>query len=112
MLQSSMLIGNTFVFFQFKGLDDIDKGTRNTVTTVLMVICGLGIGVILALRPTPWILDDVNRRVDTPRQALQRAWQLLWTPDMLMLCFTFFYTGLVLTFWSGVRKSRWMLQLT
>ena len=31
MLQCSLLIGNTFVFFKFQGLEDIDKTTRTTV---------------------------------------------------------------------------------
>lgn len=38
MLQCSLLIGNTFVFFQFQGLEDIDKDTRQTVITVLFII--------------------------------------------------------------------------
>ena len=32
MLQCSLLIGNTFVYFQFQDLDDIDKDTRLTVS--------------------------------------------------------------------------------
>ena len=31
MLQCSLLIGNTFVYFQFQGLEDIDEGTRTKV---------------------------------------------------------------------------------
>ena len=31
MLQCSLLIGNTFVYFQFQGLEDIDKDTRTKV---------------------------------------------------------------------------------
>ena len=31
MLQCSLLIGNTFVYFQFQGLEDIDEKTRTTV---------------------------------------------------------------------------------
>ena len=34
MLQCSLLIGNTFVYFQFQGLEDIDKDTRTKVRTL------------------------------------------------------------------------------
>lgn len=37
MLQSSLLIGNTFVYFQFKGLEDIDKTTRTTVIDTILL---------------------------------------------------------------------------
>ena len=32
MLHCSTLIGNTFVYFQFQGLEEIDKGNRTKVT--------------------------------------------------------------------------------
>lgn len=39
---------------------------------------------------------------DTPIQALKGSWQLFTTFDMLLLSGMFFYTGLELTFFSGV----------
>ena len=33
MLQCSMLVGNTFVYFQFQGQEDIDKDSRMTVSS-------------------------------------------------------------------------------
>ena len=53
MLQCSMLIGNTFVYVEFRGLEDIDKDTRNLVVGVLLVVCCLGIATLLLLRPVP-----------------------------------------------------------
>lgn len=38
MMQCSLLIGNTFVYFQFQGISQIDKETRLTVSA-LVVIC-------------------------------------------------------------------------
>ena len=51
MLQMSMLIGNTFVFFTFQGKTDIDKTTRTTVVLVLLSICICGSLVFFLLRP-------------------------------------------------------------
>ena len=50
MLQSSMLIGNTYVYFQFNGLDDIGAATRTTIVTVFTAICAAGILVLCTLR--------------------------------------------------------------
>ena len=35
MLQCSLLIGNTYVYFQFDGMDTIDTETRRTVSIIL-----------------------------------------------------------------------------
>ncbi|XP_059095962.1 UNC93-like protein MFSD11 [Tigriopus californicus] len=101
MLMSSNLIGNTFVFFQFRGLTDIDEHTRSVVVIVLLVISLAGTAVLFLLRKPSWTLDG-PQAPDTPTQAFQKAWRLFLTPQMLLLCVTFFYTGLELTFWSGV----------
>jgi len=48
------------------------------------------------------ISSAAEATADSPFAALRRSWQLLWTPDMLLLCLTFAYSGLELTFFSGV----------
>ncbi len=118
MLQCSLLIGNTFVYFQFLGLQDIDKTTRTTVSfcnlyyfsfkcfdqqvaLVLLTICIVGTLCFFLLRPTPWASGDSTAN-ESPAQAFRSAFRLLCTLDMLQLIITFSYTGLVLTFWSGV----------
>ena len=53
MLQLSMVIGNTFVFFQFQGLNDIDKHTRSFVVIVLLVVCCVGVITLGLLRKPP-----------------------------------------------------------
>ena len=54
MLECSLLIGNTFAYFQFSGLDDIDTETRNVFVLVLTIVCIIGTLVFLFLLPTPW----------------------------------------------------------
>lgn len=102
MMNSSMFLGNLFVYFQFRGLDDISSHTRTVVVIVLSVICLIGVCTLFLLRPTPWATEGPENQPDTPRQALSKAWTLLWTPVLILLAFNFFYTGLALTFWSGV----------
>ena len=84
MLQASMLIGNTFVYFQFRGLDDISTSARTLVVIVLSSVCAAGVGVMALLRPTPWNEVD-NRAADTPAVALRKAWGYFWTKEMLQL---------------------------
>ena len=100
MLQMSMLIGNTFVFFAFQGKTDIDSSTRTMVVLVLLSICIVGSLTFLLLRPTPWATDSAAS--EGPVRILKSSWNLFCTKQMLMLSTTFFYTGLLLTFWSGV----------
>jgi len=52
-------------------------------------------------RPTPWADGDTSN-TDSPTQALRRSGRLFITKNMLLLSVTFFYTGLALSFWSGV----------
>ena len=39
---------------------------------------------------------------DSPLQALKKSLKLFATLDMLMLCVYFYYTGMLLSFWSVV----------
>ena len=100
MLQMSMLIGNTFVFFAFQGKTDIDKTTRTTVVLVLLSICIVGSLTFFLLRPTPWATDSAATK--GPGEILISSFKLFVTKEMLLLSVTFFYTGLLLSFWSGV----------
>ncbi|XP_022911255.1 UNC93-like protein MFSD11 isoform X2 [Onthophagus taurus] len=103
MLQASMFFGNLFVFFQFQGKDRIDTETRVIVVTVLSVICAGGSLVILFL-PKPRN-DDTELVVNENRtalQALKDAGKMFFTKNMLLLCVTFLYTGIELSFFSGV----------
>jgi len=101
MFQLSGFIGNIFAYFMFEGKTEIDEVTRNTVAGTLL---GVGIGgmlLMIVFRPTPWADGDTSN-TDSPTQALRRSGKLFTTKNMLLLSVTFFYTGLALSFWSGV----------
>lgn len=105
MLQSSFLFGNLFVFYQFKGLEIIDYNTRLLVFSVLTVVAVLGIVVMIFL-PQPG--SDGSGRADTkdsPTDALKKSFRLFKTTDMILLSATFFYTGIELSFFSGVYSA-------
>ncbi|KAF2897951.1 hypothetical protein ILUMI_08226 [Ignelater luminosus] len=105
MLQMSMFIGNIFVFFQFQGLSHIDQGTRSLVIWVLLVVSIVGIVFIIILprpNPDPNAVEQPNRG---PVEALKDAGKLFITKKMLLLTVTFFYTGIELSFFSGVYSS-------
>ena len=91
MLNCSALIGHIFVYFQFRGSDDIDGETRTLVVTALMCMATAGTLVVTTLRPTPWTEHEAKK---SPLQALKDSFKLFFKKDMLMLSFTFLYTGI------------------
>ncbi|XP_037943508.1 UNC93-like protein MFSD11 [Teleopsis dalmanni] len=108
LLQCSMFFGNLFVYFQFQDKDHIDADTRKLVISVLIGVAILGIVFLASLRP---VAD--NSSPDTEMQqrqtglanavfALKSAANLFMTRDMLLLSLAFLYTGLELSFFSGV----------
>ncbi len=102
MLECSLLIGNTFSYFQFKDEDDISEDDRFIFVAVLFVCGCAGLLVFFFLLPTPWVKQLEQEVPDTPKTALTRSFRLFLTPEMLQLVFFFFYMGMQLTFWSGV----------
>ncbi|KAJ9596528.1 hypothetical protein L9F63_012470, partial [Diploptera punctata] len=103
MLQASMFFGNLFVYFKFQGKEHIDSETRTLVFIVLLVVAAVGIIFLLLLRPAQSPDGELIRKDDGgPLQALKRAFALLVTKEMILLSITFFYTGIELSFFSGV----------
>ncbi|XP_016953976.1 UNC93-like protein MFSD11 [Drosophila biarmipes] len=111
LLQCSMFIGNLFVYYQFQDKTRIDKETRNLVIGVLTVIAILGIVFLAALR---FMADNAEHDNELEQKhtgcgqaiyALKSAGQLFLTKKMLLLSMAFFYTGLELSFFSGVFGS-------
>merc|ERR1719220_1320456 len=88
MLQCSIFIGNIFVYFMFAGQPFISTSVRTTVGIVLLSITGAGVLVMLLLRPTPWVSDNVASN-ESPTEALRNSGRLFMTKDMLMLSITF-----------------------
>lgn len=105
MLQCSMFFGNIFVVFVFSGKTHIDEATRKLVFSVLLGVAALGLVFVLLLRPAV-VADLSDEKKDKaalgPLEALKRAMELSLTKEMALLGATFFYTGLELSFFSGV----------
>jgi len=114
LLQCSLLFGNLFVFFEFQGEINIDPSHRTTLFAGLAGANFLGVLVFLLLRvqtrqgllPEP---GDGSLQVDGSRshwkeavETMKQSWNVFKTVDMMLLSVCFFYTGLELTFWSGV----------
>ncbi|XP_076164095.1 UNC93-like protein MFSD11 isoform X2 [Ptiloglossa arizonensis] len=121
--QTSMFIGNIFVYFMFVD-SEINAPTRRIVFGVLTGLAIAGVSVLALLRRVSQklILDeaegvssaDKELQMPEPKRekpllaawhALSDAFGLFVTSEMLLLSLTFVYTGLVLTFYSGVYSS-------
>ena len=77
---------------------------------VLASICAVGVLIFLFLRPTPWAEKQLTEKQLTvapksPTAIFKGALRLSLTPEMLLLSFSFFYTGMVGTFLCGVYGS-------
>ncbi|XP_067914225.1 UNC93-like protein MFSD11 [Heterodontus francisci] len=117
LLQFSLLFGNLYIYFAWKGEKHISDHNRRTVYTALTVISVVGSVLFILLRkPVSEVLpveeeisDDES---DTPLRpqghrsqaidAFRSAIHIFFTKDMLLLSVSIAYTGLELTFFSGV----------
>lgn len=121
--QTSMFTGNLFVYFMFTETD-INAWTRKIVFSVLSALAIAGTFLLLVLRKPPQKLSlgeaegvsSADKELQIPEPAREKplaaAWTafldafwLFFTRKMLLLSLTFIYTGLVLTFYSGVYSS-------
>ncbi|XP_055385537.1 UNC93-like protein MFSD11 isoform X2 [Condylostylus longicornis] len=90
---------------------DISDESRTLVIGVLIAVAVLGLIFLAALRPIPdnqtsnSELQENKNAIDIAFDALKSAWKLFLTKDMILLSWTFFYTGLELSFFSGVYGS-------
>ncbi|CAB0041671.1 unnamed protein product [Trichogramma brassicae] len=121
--QSSLFIGNIFVYFVFKE-PDIHEDVRGLVFKVLTGVSVAGLLLLLAMRP-PMQKNNLgpaegissnDKELHIPEapkekplvaawHALRDAFRLFFTSRMMMLTLTFVYTGLSLTFLSSVYAS-------
>ncbi|XP_047365226.1 UNC93-like protein MFSD11 [Vespa velutina] len=121
--QSSLFIGNLFVYFMFNS-EHIEKSVRRTVFIVLIGLALFGTIILAVLRKPSQRLalgeaegvSSADKELHIPEPAkekpllaawyaLRDAFSLFLTPKMLFLSFTFIYTGLQLTFFSAVYAS-------
>ncbi|RDD37490.1 UNC93-like protein MFSD11 [Trichoplax sp. H2] len=110
LLQFSLLFGNLYVFLQLEGVSIISDEYRYIIYSVLTVVCVIGTLGLLTLRKPkvseeeelPMNIGSKNASEEGPWQAFMRSIHLLTTKEMLLLSAVFAYTGLELTFFSGV----------
>ncbi|XP_072029983.1 UNC93-like protein MFSD11 [Amphiura filiformis] len=108
MFQCSYLFGNLLIYFEFQGQEYIKADVRTTVYTILTVVCGVGVLLFLLLKKPPDTeMHSVNEDSgegdpEGPLHSIKRAFQLFKMKEMVLLEICFFYTGLELTFFSGV----------
>lgn len=96
-----MLIGNSFVYFQFQGKDHIDSSTRNIVFTVLISVAIVGVIFFGIMRRVNQPFEESTRDRELEDRsnsnsiigAFVQAIRLFFTRNMLLLCITFLYTG-------------------
>ncbi|XP_052068663.1 UNC93-like protein MFSD11 [Mytilus californianus] len=127
LLQCSLLFGNIYSYFVLKGSANITSGERTKLYTALSGAAVAGTLCFLFLRNkrTSDVNDlvnlpkstessdpslntesslniDKNVKKDSPLQSIVRSFHLLKTREMLLLSVAIAYTGIELTFFSGV----------
>ncbi|XP_025209177.1 UNC93-like protein MFSD11 [Melanaphis sacchari] len=107
----SISIGNVFMILVFRNKTEFNKSTRTLVFTVLAVVCGFGTFILMVLRP-PVDAEGKENEVNlwksnsmNPKQKIKDSVRLLMTKHMLMLSTLFLFTGLHISFYSGVYSS-------
>ncbi|XP_057572825.1 UNC93-like protein MFSD11 isoform X2 [Hippopotamus amphibius kiboko] len=118
LLQSSLFFGNLYIYFAWQGKTQISESDRRTVFIALTVISLVGTVLFFLIRKpdSENILgedessDDQDMEVNESAQnnmtkavdAFKKSLKLCVTKEMLLLSITTAYTGLELTFFSGV----------
>ncbi|XP_052821047.1 UNC93-like protein MFSD11 [Mya arenaria] len=110
LLQFSLLFGNAYSYFVLKGQENISNDERTKLFIGLTGAALLGSLMLLLLRKRQSSDSDnlVNLNssgqpaVDTPLTALKRSFHLFFTKEMMLLSVAIAYTGIELTFFSGV----------
>eukprot|EP00117_Sycon_ciliatum_P043178 scpid73283/ scgid31298/ UNC93-like protein MFSD11; Major facilitator superfamily domain-containing protein 11; Protein ET len=112
LLQSSLVVGNGAVYFVMGDASTISDRLRTKLYGILTCACTLGTLLLLILRKPPQLRKDYSLSLSTsgqssserpsPIKAIGSMLKLLRTKDMLLLAVCFSYTGLELTFFSGV----------
>lgn len=103
LLQSSMFFGNLFVFIKFNGQENIEKDSRIMVMWVLSGLALAGVLVFIILPRAPKTKNEEYGNAEPgPWEVFKSAMNLFWTPQMMLLSITFFYSGIELGFYSGV----------
>eukprot|EP00116_Pleurobrachia_bachei_P004455 sb/3464717/ len=113
---TSMLLGNVFLFFYLGDSEAINSKERHVIYLVLGTLCTLGMLAFLFLRPSP--PGGVDEALEEESGSVQRAPQVevdegvlqpikdaisfCGTWQMGLLYMPFIFTGVSLNFWSSV----------
>ncbi|XP_033908447.1 UNC93-like protein MFSD11 isoform X3 [Acipenser ruthenus] len=120
LLQCSMLFGNLYIYLDWNGITAVTDTDRRTLFIVLLVLSLLGTMSFVVLRKTgdreeplneedsllPACVAYVTQSSTNQRKLHVPAWmtmlKLFGTKTILLLSFCMAYSGLELTFYSGV----------
>ncbi|XP_025907197.1 UNC93-like protein MFSD11 isoform X2 [Nothoprocta perdicaria] len=117
LLQSSLFFGNLYIYFAWQGKTHISESDRRTVFIALTVISLVGTVLFFLIRKqedtkTPEEEDSTNElqgdsssfqsKMARAVAAFKKSIKLSFTKEILLLSVTTAYTGLELTFFTGV----------
>ncbi|KFW79940.1 UNC93-like protein MFSD11 [Phalacrocorax carbo] len=117
LLQSSLFFGNLYIYFAWQGKTRISESDRRTVFIALTVISLVGTVLFFLIRKqedtkAPGEEDSANEiladsssaqnKMMRAVAAFKKSIKLSFTKEILLLSVTTAYTGLELTFFSGV----------
>ncbi|XP_009983624.1 PREDICTED: UNC93-like protein MFSD11 isoform X1 [Tauraco erythrolophus] len=120
LLQSSLFFGNLYVYFAWQGKTHISESDRRTVFIALTVISLVGTVLFFLIRKQEdtkapgeedsanEVLGDSSATVSAQNKmtravaAFKKSIKLSFTKEIMLLSVTTAYTGLELTFFSGV----------
>uniref|UniRef100_A0A8C8BIA3 UNC93-like protein MFSD11 n=1 Tax=Otus sunia TaxID=257818 RepID=A0A8C8BIA3_9STRI len=112
LLQSSLFFGNLYIYFAWQGKTHISESDRRTVFIALTVISLVGTVLFFLIRKqedtrTPGEEDSQKEVLNSVINFYyyvftEKSIKLSFTKEILLLSVTTAYTGLVLTFFSGV----------
>ncbi|NXC68791.1 MFS11 protein, partial [Anhinga anhinga] len=117
LLQSSLFFGNLYIYFAWQGKTRISESDRRTVFIALTVISLVGTVLFFLIRKqedtkAPGEEDSANEILGDSSSAqnkmmravaaFKKSIKLSFTKEILLLSVTTAYTGLELTFFSGV----------
>uniref|UniRef100_A0A8C7B3R8 UNC93-like protein MFSD11 n=1 Tax=Neovison vison TaxID=452646 RepID=A0A8C7B3R8_NEOVI len=97
LLQSSLFFGNLYIYFAWQGKTQISESDRRTVFIALTVISLVGTVLFFLIRQ-----PDSENHSCIVFFLTEKSLKLCVTKEMLLLSITTAYTGLELTFFSGV----------
>ncbi|XP_038598045.1 UNC93-like protein MFSD11 [Tachyglossus aculeatus] len=118
LLQSSLFFGNLYIYFAWQGKTQISESDRRTVFIALTVISLVGTVLFFLIRkpdPTQVLGEEdscdsqsleantcIQSNMTKAIDAFKKSMRLCATKEILLLSVTTAYTGLELTFFSGV----------